>query len=152
MGSTMMATIQQSLLAGICCWMAVAHTSYAITLVWALNLLPPPLGKVHMVLDALGHGLCFLLLGNWLTGLYCVWHVCKYKWKLVGHIFPISVAYVIDVLEMLLWLVLSFNSASLWMFIFISILFCSFWYYRLFYEGKTLAMLRGENNGKYYTL
>merc|ERR1719483_1469899 len=65
----------------VSCWMTCSHTSYAITLVHTTELVPSPFGKVHMVLDTLGHGVCFLLFRNWAAGIYFAWHASEYFWR-----------------------------------------------------------------------
>ena len=63
------------------CWMTCSHTGYSITMVWVIDLVPSPLGKLHMLLDTLGHGICFLLLNSWVSGVFFAWHAVKYFWS-----------------------------------------------------------------------
>ena len=70
-----------SALHALICWMTCTHTSYSITLVHTVELVPSPLGKVHMILDTLGHGAGFILLDDKVAGAIFVWHAVKYFWK-----------------------------------------------------------------------
>ena len=70
--------MMMSVLEALISWMACSHTGYAITLVWVIDLVPSPLGKVHMWLDTLGHGACFLLLHYYACGVFFIWHSIKY--------------------------------------------------------------------------
>eukprot|EP00091_Calanus_sinicus_P018760 TRINITY_DN4396_c0_g1_i2.p2 TRINITY_DN4396_c0_g1~~TRINITY_DN4396_c0_g1_i2.p2 ORF type:complete len:153 (-),score=37.39 TRINITY_DN4396_c0_g1_i2:104-562(-) len=136
-----------TLLKTISCWMTCTHTSYTFLLVHTTELVPSPGGKIHMVLDTVGHGVAFFFFKNWVTGLYFIWHANKYFWRPVK--IPPTLAYIVDVGEMFVWQTLCYSFGDLKLFLSALIVYASFWCFRLFYKGKTVDMLRNANGGDY---
>jgi len=134
-------------LTAISCWMTCSHTSYAFTLVHTTELVPRPGGKIHMILDTVGHGLTFALFFNWVAGAYFTWHAAKYFWRPVQ--IPHTMAYIIDIFEMFTWQAICYSMGSLKMFLIALFLYSSFWSYRLFIKGNTVETLRNAKGGDY---
>merc|ERR1711963_1201371 len=141
------ASLLGGLLKIISCWMTCSHTSYAITLVHTTELVPRPGGKIHMILDTIGHGLAFALLSSWVAGAYFTWHAAKYFWRPVQ--VPPKLAYIIDVLEMIVWQMICYSFKDLNMLLCAALVYCSFWSYRLFYKGNSVHGLRNAKGGDY---
>ena len=64
--------------------LSCSHTGYTLTLVWTVDLLPARLGRLHILLDILGHALAAILLPSLLAALAAAWHVAKFCAGLQG--------------------------------------------------------------------